>query len=102
MFALGGRSFTRRLANEMGMSLEEAERFKLAHAEGRLPAEQDALARATLEPTAEVLAQGVALTLEELSGKEQLPPALYLAGGGRPCPRSRSSSPPSTGPRCCR
>ena len=51
------------------MSLEEAERFKLAHAEGRLPAEQDALARATLEPTAEVLAQGVALTLEELSGQ---------------------------------
>lgn len=86
MFALGGRSFTRRLANEMGMSLEEAERFKLAHAEGRLPAEQDALARATLEPTAEVLAQGVALTLEELSGKEQLPPALYLAGGGAALP----------------
>jgi cell division protein FtsA len=86
MFALGGRSFTRRLANEMGMSLEEAERFKLAHAEGRLPAEQDALARATLEPTAEVLAQGVALTLEELSGKEQLPPALYLAGGGASLP----------------
>jgi cell division protein FtsA len=73
MFALGGR-------------LEEAERFKLAHAEGRLPAEQDALARATLEPTAEVLAQGVALTLEELSGKEQLPPALYLAGGGASLP----------------
>jgi cell division protein FtsA len=86
MFALGGRSFTRRIANELGMSLEEAERFKLAHAEGRLPAEQDAAARITVEPTAEVLAQGVALTLEELAGKEPLPPALYLGGGGASLP----------------
>jgi cell division protein FtsA len=86
MFALGGRSFTRRIANELTMTLEEAERFKLAHAEGRLPAEQDAAARITVVPTAEVLAQGVALTLEELSGKEPLPPALYLAGGGAGLP----------------
>ncbi len=86
MFALGGRSFTRRLANELGMTLEEAERFKLAHAEGRLPADQDAMARAAVGPTAEVLAQGVALTLEELAGREQLPPALYLGGGGAALP----------------
>lgn len=86
MFALGGRSFTKRLANEMGMSLEEAERFKLAHAEGRLPAEQDAMARTVLQPTAEVLAQGIALSLEELAGRDPLPPALYLGGGGASLP----------------
>jgi cell division protein FtsA len=86
MFALGGRSFTRRLANELGMTLEEAERFKLAHAEGRLPADQDAMARGAVIPTAEVLAQGVALTLEDLAGREQLPPALYLGGGGAALP----------------
>ena len=86
MFALGGRTFTKRIANELDMSLEEAERWKLAHAEGRLTAEQDALAHRTLGPTAEVLAQGVALTLEELAGKEQLPAAIYLAGGGGALP----------------
>jgi len=86
MFALGGRSFTKRLANEMTMSLEEAERFKLAHAEGRLPAEQNAIAKTALLPTAEVLAQGIALTLEELAGRDQLPPAIYLAGGGAALP----------------
>ena len=86
MFALGGRSFTKRLANELNMSLEEAERFKLAHAQRRLPEERRALAHKTLEPTAEVLAQGVALTLEELAGNEKLPPALYLAGGGAELP----------------
>jgi cell division protein FtsA len=86
MFALGGRSFTKRLANELGMNLEEAERFKLAHGEGRLSSDQNAVARKTVEPTAEVLAQGVALTLEELAAKEPLPPAMYLGGGGAALP----------------
>src|SRR6185437_14781387 len=60
MFALGGRSFTKRIATELRMSLEDAERFKLAHGEGRLPADQRALAQEAVTPNAEVLAQGVA------------------------------------------
>jgi len=86
MFALGGRSFTKRLSTDLAMSLEEAERFKVAHADGRLASEQNAVARRSLEPTAEVLAQGVALTLEELAGDEPLPPAIYLGGGGAELP----------------
>jgi cell division protein FtsA len=86
MFALGGRSFTKRLATDLGLSLEEAERFKVAHAEGRLPAEQSAVAKRSLDPTAEVLAQGVALTLEELAGDQPLPPSLMVAGGGAALP----------------
>jgi cell division protein FtsA len=86
MFALGGRSFTKRLSTELNMSLEEAERFKIAHGEGRLPAEQKALAHTAVEGNAEVLAQGVVLTLEELGGDEVLPPTIYLAGGGSELP----------------
>lgn len=86
MFALGGRAFTKRLAGEMRMSLEEAERYKLAHAEGRLPAEQAAMVHEALEPTAEVLAQGIALSLEDLAGGDPLPPAVYLGGGGAALP----------------
>jgi cell division protein FtsA len=86
MFALGGRAFTKRLAADLGLGLEEAERFKVAHAERRLPAEQSAVARKSLEPTGEVLAQGVALTLEELAGDQALPPAMFLAGGGAELP----------------
>jgi cell division protein FtsA len=86
MFALGGRAFTKRLATDLGLGLEEAERFKVAHAEERLPAEQNAVARKSLEPTAEVLAQGVALTLEELAADQPLPPTLLLAGGGAELP----------------
>jgi cell division protein FtsA len=82
MFALGGRSFTKRLANDLNMTLEDAERFKIAHGEGRLRRDQRALAHRTLQTNAEILAQGVALTLEELADDEPLPPAIYLAGGG--------------------
>lgn len=86
MFALGGRSFTSRIATELKMNLDEAERFKIAHGEGRLPADQRALVRRAVGPNAEVLAQGVALTLEELAHDDELPGAIYLAGGGAALP----------------
>jgi len=97
MFALGGRSFTKRLATDLSMDLDEAERFKVAHSEGHLAAEQSAMARRALTPTAEVLAQGVALTLEELAGPDPLPgPSASLVEEPR-SPRSRSSFASSTG-----
>lgn len=86
MFALGGRAFTRRVASELGMSLEQAEQFKLAHGAGSLTADQRKLAHDAVEPNAEVLAQGVALALEEMAHGEALPPAIYLAGGGAALP----------------
>jgi len=86
MFALGGRAFTRRVAGELGMSLDQAEDFKVAHGEGRLPADQAVIAHNALDPNAEVLAQGVALALEEMAHGEMLPPAIYLAGGGAALP----------------
>ena len=86
MFALGGRSFTKRLATELQISMGEAERYKLSHGEGHLAAEQGALARQALTPTAEVLAQAVVLTLEELAHGAPLPTTILLAGGGASLP----------------
>jgi cell division protein FtsA len=86
MFALGGRAFTRRVASELNMSLEQAEQFKLAHGLGTLTADQRKLAHDAVRPNAEVLAQGVALALEEMAHGEVLPPAIYLAGGGAALP----------------
>jgi cell division protein FtsA len=86
MFALGGRAFTRRVAGELGMSLEQAEQFKLAHGAGTLTADQRKLAHDAVNPNAEVLAQGVALALEEMAHGEALPPSIYLAGGGAALP----------------
>ena len=86
MFALGGRSFTKRLATDLAMPLDEAERFKVAHTERRLAGEQSVMVHRSLTPTAEVLAQGVVLTLEEVAGEDQLPAGIYLAGGGAALP----------------
>ena len=86
MFALGGRSFTKRLATDLSMPLDEAERFKVAHTEHRLAGEQSVMVHKSLTPTAEVLAQGVVLTLEEVAGDDQLPAAIHLAGGGASLP----------------
>lgn len=86
MFALGGRSFTKRLAGELQITMGEAERYKVSHGEGHLAAEQGALARQALTPTAEVLAQAVALTLDDLAHGQPLPTSVFLAGGGANLP----------------
>src|SRR5579859_5754228 len=82
MFNLGGRSFTRRLAQALGIGFEEAEARKVRHGEGLLPAEQSAEVSNLLRPDVEVLLQGLALSLRELSRGEPLPPSLYVCGGG--------------------
>lgn len=82
MFNLGGRAFTRRLALAFGLTYEEAEARKLRHAEGLLPPDQEEQVRRLFTADAEVLLQGLALCLRELSRGDRLPPNLYLCGGG--------------------
>jgi hypothetical protein len=82
MFNLGGRAFTRRLALAFGLSYEEAEARKLRHSEGLLSAEQHRQVSELLSADAEVLLQGLALSMKELSRGERLPTSIYLCGGG--------------------
>ena len=82
MFNLGGRSFTRRLALAFGLSYEEAEARKIRHSEGLLSPEQHRQVSELLSADAEVLLQGLALSLKDLSRGERLPTHIYLCGGG--------------------
>jgi cell division protein FtsA len=82
MFNLGGRAFTRRLALAFGLSYEEAEARKLRHSEGLLSAEQHRQVAELLSADAEVLLQGLALSIKELSRGERLPANIFLCGGG--------------------
>jgi cell division protein FtsA len=82
MFNLGGRAFTRRLAKEMGISLEEAEARKIRHSEGLLPPEQEQQVALLLAGDVEVLLQGLNLCLQDLARGEVLPPNVYICGGG--------------------
>ncbi len=82
MFNLGGRAFTRRLALAFGLSYEEAEARKLRHSEGLLSADQHRQVSELLSADAEVLLQGLALSVRELSRGERLPTNIFLCGGG--------------------
>jgi cell division protein FtsA len=82
MFNLGGRAFTRRLARELGIPVEEAEARKIRHSEGLLPPEQEQQVALLLAGDVEVLLQGLNLCLQDLARGEALPPNVYICGGG--------------------
>src|SRR5207245_628734 len=89
MFPIGGRVFTKKLATRFGISFTEAEAVKLPHSKGELPPEQVDKIHAVLARDAEVLVEGVAITLQELAKGDRLPTAIYLAGGGSALPAAK-------------
>lgn len=82
MFELGGRSFTRKLANDMDLPLPLAESLKLRHSAGVLGGQEEAVVRRAMGESSEVLAQGVALVLHDLARGQPLPTGVRLSGGG--------------------
>ena len=87
MVALGGRAFTKGLAERFGLSFTRAEMLKLAASADELPeaVPADAL-RGALAEDAEVWRRAVALMIGDLAGGELLPPRIYLCGGGAELP----------------
>jgi cell division protein FtsA len=88
MLALGGRAFTRGLAERFGLSFTRAEVLKLAAAADDLPESvpQDALRHALAEDAA-VWRRGVELMIADLADGELLPARIYLCGGGSELPQ---------------
>lgn len=89
MFALGGRTFTRRLATAKGVSIRDAESIKLSYSTGQLKGhERDEVAN-ILAPECQTWMDSVELLIDELAKGELLPPAIYLVGGGSALPDLR-------------
>ena len=86
MFALGGRSFTRRLATGRGTSVKEAERLKLSYSKGELKGPLRDEVEAILAPECQTWMDSVELLIDELAKGELLPPAIYVVGGGSSLP----------------
>lgn len=86
MFAIGGRSFTKRLANEFGISFDEAEELKLKHAAGKLSETQSRQITKALDTDVETWLSGVELALSEFDHMEHLPTRIMLCGGGSGLP----------------
>ncbi len=86
MFALGGRTFTRRLATGKGISIKEAEKLKLAYSAGTIKGKEREEIQAILAPECQTWMDSVELLIEELAKGELLPPAIYTVGGGAALP----------------
>src|SRR2546423_4509906 len=89
MFALGGRTFTRRLASNKGLSIKEAEKLKLLYSSGNIKgAERDEI-RSILASEVQTWMDSIELLIGEQSKEELLPPAIYMVGGGSALPDLR-------------
>lgn len=86
MFTLGGRTFTKRLAQSLNISFEEAEKIKLSYSSDKLEKQSHKIVREAMKSDCEVWLSGVALTLAEFDDIDVLPSKILLCGGGSHLP----------------
>ena len=82
MFALGGRAFTRRIANELGINFDEAEKIKIKYSNDQLPTDATIKIKDILDSDCKVWLAGVELSLSEFSNIDLLPAKILLCGVG--------------------
>ena len=90
MFALGGRAFTKSLADRLDLPFPRAEALKVDYARGLAIDQRDEVARIVGDDV-RVWAAGVELVMEELSGGDLLPGRIYLCGGGSRLPEIKAA-----------
>jgi cell division protein FtsA len=82
MFGIGGRSFTKAIANELDMDFVMAEKLKLHLNSPNQSAHVRAHALKALAKTTDVWISGVELALTEFKSLDHLPNRILLCGGG--------------------
>ncbi len=91
MFTLGGRTFTKRLAQSLNISFQEAEEVKLAYSGDLLEKQSHKIVREAMKSDCEVWLSGVSLTLSEFENIDILPSRIYLCGGGSHLPEIKEA-----------
>jgi cell division protein FtsA len=86
MFALGGRTFTRRIATNKGIPLKDAERIKISYSNGDIKGQHQEEIHAILAAECQTWMDSVELLIDEMAKRELLPPAIYIVGGGSALP----------------
>jgi cell division protein FtsA len=81
MFALGGRAFTKSIADRLDLPFPRAEAVKVDYARG-LPVDHRDEVAASITADVEVWAAGVELVMEELAAGDLLPGRIHICGGG--------------------
>ncbi len=84
MFALGGRVFTKSIADALECDFMEAEKIKLQYSTGKIKkdSEMEKKIIKAIDNNCEVWLSGVELALEEFSNIDLLPSKIMLCGGG--------------------
>jgi cell division protein FtsA len=90
MFALGGRAFTKSLADRLDLPFPRAESAKVDYARGLTVERREEIAEIVADDV-EVWAAGVELVMEELGGGDLLPGRIYICGGGSRLPEIRAA-----------
>ena len=85
MFALGGRAFTKSIADRLDLPFPRAEEVKLDYARG-VAVEHRAEVAAIVADDVAIWSAGVELVLDELASGDLLPGRIYLCGGGSHLP----------------
>ena len=88
MFAFGGRTFTKRIANDLKLTFKEAEEKKILYSKGKLKEKESARVGKALARDIQIWISGVELALDEFSTSERftdnkvMPPRIFMCGGG--------------------
>ncbi len=90
MFALGGRAFTKSIADTLDLPFPRAEALKVDYARGIAGEHAEAVA-AVVAGDVEIWAAGVELVMEELAAGDLLPGRILLCGGGSRLPEIRDA-----------
>jgi cell division protein FtsA len=86
-FGIGGRSFTKAIAEDLNLSFASAEKLKINLSSDQYTAEQRASASKAIEKTADIWLSGVELAIAEFVEEQgekygSLPSIMMLCGGG--------------------
>ena len=82
MFSIGGRSFTRQIAESLGVDFETAEQYKLGFDDGSLDDRLKAKVETAISRNLSVWLTGIEVALEEFDNMGSLPRSILLCGGG--------------------
>lgn len=90
MFALGGRTFTKRIVKDLSLSYDIAEKTKIDYSEMELDKQTTLKVKDSIKKDLDLWISGVEISLEEIENIKTYPDQILLCGGGSKLPDIRS------------
>ncbi len=91
MYAIGGRTFTKRIAVELNISFQEAEKLKISYTADKLEQKSKKIISDIIKDDTEIWLEGIVLALSEFKSLDVLPSKILLCGGGTHLPEIKDA-----------